>query len=124
MKANREILEDQLSSYEKQLAGVKSYIKELKDKTAQHGTAKEHFQEDLIEAEHNLKFYQGEIDELKHEIGKPTKPKETDPAIDSVLPRTKKQGIGSLIISSVSFLAGAVLGSRIKSRRDDRQERK
>jgi hypothetical protein len=121
MKDSRELLEDQLSGYEQQLAGVKSYIKELKDKTTQHGTAKEHFQEDLIEAEHNLKFYQGEIEELKKEIGSSTKPKVPRPGGDSVLPRTKKQGIGSLIISSVSFLAGAVLGSKIKSRKEDQK---
>jgi hypothetical protein len=124
MKASRELLEDQLFGYEQKLAGIKCYVNELKDKTTKHGTAKEHFHEDLIEAEHNLKFYQGEIEELKRELGSPTKPKETCPAVDSVLPRTKKQGIGSLVISSVSFLAGAVLGSKMRSRRDDGPDRK
>jgi hypothetical protein len=118
MKANREILEDHLERYEKQLASLNSYIKELKDMTARHSTEKEHFGEDLMEAEHNVKYYEDEIARIKKEIknlpyGQGRK--------DSILPRTAKQCINSAIISSISFVAGAVLGSRLKSRKGGKE---
>jgi len=69
MKANHETLEEQLKDYEGQLKGLTSYVKELKDKSAQHGTQKEHFEGDLTEAEHNIKYYEDEIARLRELIG-------------------------------------------------------
>lgn len=116
MKANRELLESQLGEYESQLRGLKSFVKELKDKTAEHGTDKEHFEQDLIEAEHNIKYYEDAIARLKDEIGKPAKSERPQSGADTILPRTVKQGLGSLVFSAISFVAGAILGSRLKSR--------
>lgn len=65
MKANQEMLEEQLKNYEGQLKGLNSYIKEINDKTAEHGTAREHFEGDLIEAEHNVKYYEDAITRIK-----------------------------------------------------------
>lgn len=118
MKANREMLEDQLDRYQRQLSGLKSFMKELKAMTDRHGTEKEHFHEDLIEAEHNIKFYEGEIARLKKEIDKSPS---GQGGKDSILPRTAKQGIGSAILSSISFLAGAVLGSKLKSKKGGKE---
>ncbi len=56
MKADNEMLEGQLEAYEKELRGLNSYGKELKDRAAEHGTAGEHYEEDLTEAEHNIKY--------------------------------------------------------------------
>jgi uncharacterized protein len=61
MSDSREQLEDQLESYRGKLRGFNSYIKELNDMCAKHGTGKEHFEGDLREAEHNVKYYEGEI---------------------------------------------------------------
>jgi septal ring factor EnvC (AmiA/AmiB activator) len=118
MTAIREALEDQLEKYEQQLASLNSYIKELKDMTERHGTEKEHFDDDLMEAEHNVKYYQDEIARIRKELkGAPSgKGKK-----DSILPRTKKQGIGSAIISSISFVAGAILGSKLMSKKGDKE---
>ncbi|HYH87494.1 MAG TPA: DUF1508 domain-containing protein [Pyrinomonadaceae bacterium] len=58
MKTKHEMLEDKLK-------GLNAYIKELKDKAAKHGTQSEHYEEDLMEAEHNLKYYEGEMARLK-----------------------------------------------------------
>ena len=68
MEPDRETLEDQLKDYEDQLRGLNSYVKELKDRTAEHGTAGEHYESDLSEAEHNIKFYEGEVARIKGEL--------------------------------------------------------
>ncbi len=72
MKVDQEKLEEKLKGYEAQLREVNSYIKELKDKTAEHGTEKEHFEGDLMEAEHNIKYCEGEIALIKELIEKET----------------------------------------------------
>ena len=120
MDENREMLEDHLERYEAQLRSLNSFLKELKDKTAEHGTDKAHFEEDLIEAEHNVTFYEGEIARLKKELGGSYKGAGTRTVPDSVLPRTAKQGVGSFVISAISFVSGALLGSKLKARRDSK----
>lgn len=65
MKPDSESLEEQLEEYEGQLRGLNSYVKELKAKTAEHGTEKEHFEGDLTEAEHNIQYYEGEVARIK-----------------------------------------------------------
>lgn len=72
MKANHEILGDQSKDYAGQLKGLKSYVKELKEKAAEHGTQTEHFEADLIEAEHNIKHYEGEIARISELMEKET----------------------------------------------------
>jgi uncharacterized protein YegP (UPF0339 family) len=69
MKADHEMLEGHLRDYEGQLRSLTSYVKELKDKTAEHGTDKEHFEGDMTEAEHNIKYYEGEIARIRELIG-------------------------------------------------------
>ncbi|HEY9282417.1 MAG TPA: hypothetical protein VIP46_03090 [Pyrinomonadaceae bacterium] len=54
MRHDRDTLEAQLQEYEEQLRSLNSYVRELKAKTAEHGTAGEHFESDLSEAEHNI----------------------------------------------------------------------
>jgi hypothetical protein len=120
MKASREMLEGQLQRYEEQLKGVNSFLKELKTMTAKHGTAAEQFEEDLIEAQNNAKYYEGRIAAVRNEIGNSAKAGGPQRGTDTILPKTKKQGIGSLIFSSISFVAGALLGSRLKSRKDSK----
>ncbi|MDT4895180.1 MAG: hypothetical protein QOH25_257 [Acidobacteriota bacterium] len=116
MKDNREMLEDQLENFETQLRSLNSYLKELKDKTAEHGTDRAQFEEDLIEAENNVKYYEGEIARLKKEVGKSDQGAGTRTVADSILPRTAKQGIGSFVLSAISFVSGALLGSKLKAR--------
>lgn len=65
MKADHAKLAEECKDYAEQLRGLNSYIKELKDKTAQHGTQTEAFADDLMEAEHNVKYYEGEIALIK-----------------------------------------------------------
>lgn len=115
MKSNRELLEDQLENYEEDLRGVSAFAAELKATTARLGTDPAQYEEDLHEAEHNIKFYEGEIALLKKALGA-TKPK-PKPSPEPIS-HTPKPGIGSIIASSISFLVGALLGSKIKSRKD------
>jgi hypothetical protein len=118
MNDKREMLEDQLERYEAQLRSLKSHLTELKNMTAKHGTDRAHFEDDLREVEHNVKYYEGEIARLKKEVGKPDKGARPRTVPDSVLPRTAKQGIGSFVLSSISFVSGAILGSKLKAKRD------
>lgn len=68
MTDNREKLEAQLEQYETQLRRLHAYVKELNDRTAEHNTEREHFEADLVEAEHNVKYYEGEITRIKELI--------------------------------------------------------
>ena len=126
MKTSGKMPESQLERYEEQLRGFKSYIKELKDRTTEYGTPSEQFAEDLMEAEHNVKYYEGEIARIKEQISKGGKTEDTETVVDTILPRTAKQGIGSFILTSIGFVAGALLASRLSSQRSskDRREEK
>jgi hypothetical protein len=117
MKSNRALLEDQLENYEEDLRGFSSYAAELKATTARLGTEPAQFQDDLTEAEHNIKFYQGEIALLKKALGATPRPKPS-PGPGPILSRAPKPGIGSVIASSISFIVGALLGSKLRSRHD------
>lgn len=103
MKVTRQMLEGQLENNEQKLKGLRSSLTELNAMTANHATDKEHFQQDLMEAEHNISFYEGEVARLKQEIGK--LPKEGRPTADNILPHTAKQGIGPLLFSSIGLQA-------------------
>jgi chromosome segregation ATPase len=119
MKPNREMMEDQLETCEDQLKSFTSYLHELKDTTAKLGTDSTQFEEDLMEVENNVKYYGGEVARLKTEIGKLGKAApQARTAVDSVLPHTLKQGMGSLLLSSISFAAGMLLGSMLNERRN------
>jgi hypothetical protein len=117
MRTNAGTPEERLEKYEELLGSANSYLKELKAMTAKHGTESSQFEEDLMEVEYNIKYYEHEIAELKEATEKPAKAAPPSTGTDTVLPHTAKQGIGSLIISSISFVAGAFLGSKLKSRR-------
>ena len=116
MKPDRATLERELHTNEQKLRGLKSYLKELSAMTDKHDTDKEHFGEDLLETEHNITYYDGEISRIKHELGKATKTGSSPTGSDSILPKTKKQGVSSLIFSSIGFVAGAIFGVTMKSR--------
>lgn len=70
MKPDHEMLEDQLEAYGRELRELTSYVKELKNSTVEHGTSEEHYKEDLTEAEHNIKYYEGEIARIRELAGK------------------------------------------------------
>ena len=121
MKAKRDVLEDQMQEYEEQVRGLKAYIKELRDQTDRHGTEKSEFESDLIEAEHNIKFYEAEIARLKKELS--GMPGGKYYQAGTMWPRTARQGIGFFVSSAIGFIAGVFLGSQlIKPESKDRRE--
>ncbi len=116
MKTNRAILEEQLESCEDKLKGFGSYVEELKTVTAKHGTPKEQYESDLIEAAHNIGFYESEIARIKKEMGTvPSGGGKAGTGPGTLLPQTRNQGIGAAILSSISFVAGALFGSHLRS---------
>ncbi len=121
MKANRDVLEDHLQEYEQQVKGLKSYIKELAAQAERHETEKSQYELDLIEAEHNVKYYEGEIARIRKELGGARGGGRRHQA-GTILPRTARQGIGSFVFSAVGFVAGAVLGWMLKPERKERRE--
>jgi hypothetical protein len=114
MKPDRATLERQLYTNEQKLTALQSYLNELSAMTIKHGTEREHFAEDLQETEHNITYYEGEIARIKQELGR--SPKKSSAVADSILPKTPKQGVGSLLFSSIGFVAGAIFGVTMKSR--------
>ncbi len=116
MNVSRDTLEDHLQDHEAKLGGLKAYLKELNAMTDKHGTAHEHFEEDLVETEHNIKFYEAEVVRLKSEIGKHGDKPVPGPKDSGGggSPRVSKQGIGALIIG---LAAGALVALGLKSRR-------
>jgi chromosome segregation ATPase len=124
MKANREILEDQLESHQEHLKSLNSFIKELNKTADECGTDRAQIEEDLVEAEHNVEFYEADVSRIKKELGGLGKATGTPDEPENVLPQTVKQGVGALILSSISFAAGALLGSKLKTRRGGEDQSK
>jgi septal ring factor EnvC (AmiA/AmiB activator) len=124
MNVSRDMLEDQLQNDETQLKSLKSYLKELNDMTAKHGTDRAQFEQDLLEVENNIKYYGGEVARVKNELQSLEKTKGVVASTAAtMLPQTVKQGVGSLILSTISFGVGALLGSKLKSKRGDKDSK-
>ena len=115
MNESRDTLEDRLQNYEARLGGLKSFVKELNARTEEHGTAREHFEEDLVEAEHNLKFYEEGIAQTRAALAKLGDA--PGPGGCGTRPGTglkSKKGIGALLIG---LAAAALVAVGLKSRR-------
>jgi hypothetical protein len=117
MKANRLLLQERLEGYESQLQGLHSYVTELKAMTAKHATDKEMFATDLIEAQHNIRYYQNGIALLKTELSNAHRDAPTQADLDNGPATGGPPRLIAVVISSLSFLVGAVVGSRLKSRK-------
>lgn len=116
MNESRDSLEDRLQDYEARLGGLKSFLKELNDRVEEHGTGREQVEEDLFEAEHNVKFYEEGVAQLKAQLAKlGDAPKPDRQGTGGVGPVLKsKKGVGALI---VGLAAGALVALGLKSRR-------
>jgi hypothetical protein len=117
MKASREILEDRLKSQQDQVSSLRSYVNELKALTARHGTDPAQFEDDLREAEHNIIYYEAQCTGLENEIAASAGSKPTQTG-RSPAPPSSRPGLSSVIFSSIGFIAGALVGSRVKPRKD------
>ena len=111
MKTPLSILEEQLEDYSSQSSRLTAYIAELKRTTDQYDTERVHFEDDLMEAEHNLTFYTAEIARIKKEISDSTTPR---------LGNIARPGVLSLVLTPISFIAGALLGSKLSRGRSSR----
>jgi hypothetical protein len=114
MQSNRQMLADELEAYEEKAKGLTSYVRELKTMTAKHDTPKERFESDLLKAMHNIVFYEAEIARLKNQMRTPLQGVKPG-TVGTLLPKTRNQGIGAVILSSISFAAGTILGSLMNS---------
>ncbi len=120
MKNLRKILESQLEDYASRMNSLYSFITELNSTAGRLGTDREQFEQDLIEAEHNVEYYQSQIARIKKELAASDS---TATALTSKPAMITKPGIIALALSPISFFAGALLGSRLKSRRDNPDKR-
>ena len=121
MKDHRKTLESMLEDYSTKVKGLSSYIKELNNTAARHGTETEHFEEDLQEAHHNVEYYQSEIGRLEKELGGLPKAKPGNVSKPGTFGTIAKPGLLALALSPIGFLVGALLGSKLKSRRESRE---
>ena len=120
MKVNRNMLELQIEEKQNKLRELNSYIKELSNVCAKHGTEKDQFEVDLMEAKHNVEFYEEEIARIKQELAELPESEPPQSGAPPMLPTTVKQGVGSLLFSAIGFVAGVLLGSRLQSRGRER----
>ena len=114
MQPNRQILEAHLNTYQDKLRSLGSYKTELSAVCGKHQTPKSQYESDLIEAEHNIGFYEAEITRIKKALETFAPIGRSEPA-GTLRPQIKRPGIAAAVISSISFIAGAILGSRLKS---------
>ena len=118
MSPSRAALEDHLESYQQKLKSLNSYIKELNDRAAEHSTDRALFEGDLLEAQHNVAYYEAEVSRIKEELGSGAGGGGGAGGVLSKAP--VKQGIGALALSALCFAAGVFVGSRLLSgRRED-----
>jgi chromosome segregation ATPase len=110
MPASHETLKEQIERHEQQLRELNAFIKELHTMTDKHGTPTEQFAEDLAEAENNIEYYESEIARIRKLLPKP----------HSRLPQNKEQLAGTFVISSISFIAGVLLGASMRGKRKHR----
>jgi hypothetical protein len=116
------MLADELEAYEEKLNGLTSYVRELKTTTDKHDTPKEGFESDLLEAMHNIIYYEAEIARLKNQMRPPLKG--VNPGtVGTLLPKTRNQGIGAVILSSISFAAGTIVGSLMNSGKSNKDRK-
>lgn len=101
MQISRETLEDNLEKYEQELRELNSFITELNAMAGKHGTPAEQLAEDFAEVKHNVAYYENEIASIKRRLRSP---------VGRVSPG-REQILGAVLISSISFAAGLLLGS-------------
>lgn len=118
MNESRDTLEDRLQNYEAQLGGLKSFIKELNASADKHETPREHLEEDLVEAEHNVKFYEEGIEQVKAQLSKlgdAPKPYSPGAGGGGIVPVLKsKKGVGALVLG---LAAAALVALGLRARR-------
>ena len=61
MTDQHEIIKARRTNYEQRVRGLKSYVKELTEMAAQHGTDGAHIEDDLSKAKADLEFYESQI---------------------------------------------------------------
>ena len=66
---HREILKAQRAKFEERARGLKSYVKELTETAAQHGTDGALIEEDLTKARGDLEFYEAQAGQIAEALG-------------------------------------------------------
>lgn len=64
MSRERRLLRAEKDKYKEELTRLKSYVRELSDRCAEHDTEQEHIAPDLTKAEHDIDFYQCQIKDI------------------------------------------------------------
>lgn len=114
MQNNRVILDDALGTCEEKVKGLSSYVRELKTTTAKYDTPIEQYEADLAKAMNDILHYEAEIKLLKNQMPTPS-PGVKSGTVGTLLPKTRNQGIGAVILSSISFAAGTIVGALMNS---------
>jgi uncharacterized protein YegP (UPF0339 family) len=68
MTDQREIFKTQRAKHEERVRGLKSYITELTDMAARHGTDEVNIKQDLSKARADLEFYECQVGECTHAL--------------------------------------------------------
>ena len=69
MTEHREILKSQRAKYEGLVRSLKSYVNALTETTAKHGTDEELYWEDMMKAQRDIEYYEGEATRHAEALG-------------------------------------------------------
>lgn len=116
MNANSTLAERELAEFEEKLQNLRSYISAIKERARNHGTDYEHYDDDLMKAENDARYYESEIETLRRSAAGITEPPPPRAPLLSSLP--VKTDRDSLIQTGLAALAGLCLGLLVRSRRD------
>ena len=69
MTNQREFIKTQRTKFEERMGGLKSFVKELTEMAARHGTDEALIEEDLVKAKADLVFYESQAGECAAALG-------------------------------------------------------
>jgi DNA repair ATPase RecN len=89
------------------LSGLKSYLRELREVVERSNTPEEQYETDLMGAEHNVQYYEAEIERVEQELKAASTPQGVRATAAAMLPQTTRQGAGTLIFPRSAFRSGS-----------------
>ena len=69
MTQHHDILKSQRAKYEERARGLKSYVKELTETAARHGTDEAHYEDELTKARSDIEFYERQAEHCAETLG-------------------------------------------------------
>lgn len=113
MQTQRELLEDARERFAAKLEGLTAYAEELAERVEAHDPEEAHFEDDLVKARHDAQFYADQIAWIDGRLASGDIEPPLGVADAGTRPAREPGGV-PLAWVPLAFLAGALLGSRLR----------